>query len=272
MIWSTVCGSYTVYAIEDGHFFREPLEQFPNSDPAAWRIGNEGRLRLSVGCFFLTDGTRNILVDTGIGDHASFLGADARGGELISALAMLEIAPESIDAVIHTHLHIDHCGGDVSATGELLFPRASYWIHRRELDYWSTVESPVAKAAREVLGVIGERVEAIDSDTEVVAGLTAVETPGHTPGHVSVSLGSGHDRVFVTGDVTHHPVQVEHPEWAIPFDVDRQQATAQRRKVFDQLEGSGVLMAAGHYPRPGLGYVEDLDGQRFVAAVMVQVA
>jgi len=271
MIWSTACGSYTLYSIEDGWFWREPHEQFPGSDPEYW--SGHGKLRISMGCFLLTDGSRAVLIDSGIGTGADIVGADAVGGQLQQALALIGIAPDDIDTVVHTHLHLDHCGGDLNDERNPAFPRADYRIHRTELDYWKGADHPMAEGVREIIGGLSGRIDPVDADTEVAYGLTVVETPGHTPGHISLAVAALGSAAFITGDVTHHPAQVENPEWSIPADGDSEKATESRKKVFARLVGTGHLMASGHYPRPGMGFVESLGSRRmFVEAAPIQVA
>ena len=58
-------------------------------------------------------------------------------------------------------------------------------------------------------------------DKEVVPGITAVETPGHSPGHTSLVVQSGSSKVFVQGDVTHVPyLFARNPGWHLMFDQD----------------------------------------------------
>lgn len=280
MIWSMACGSYTLFAIEDGWFFRDPLVQFPDSDREIWRrnrqwLGEDGRIRISVGCFLLTDGSRAVMIDAGAGSDSSFLGDGASSGRMPQALAMVGVRPDDVRTVIHTHLHLDHIGGDRTATGEAYFENARHLVQTAELDYWMGAEGEAADRIRVVMsGLVEEgRVVTVDGEHAAAPGVTLIPTAGHTPGHQSVVVMSRRSRTFITGDVTHHPVQVSFPDWGIPFDVDPAQATRTRTRVFQDLAGSGSLMAAGHYPRPGMGYVEVVDGVRvFVTGTPLQVA
>lgn len=277
VIWSITCGSYTLYAIEDGWIIRSPHDVFPSADPAAWGPTDltDGKLRMTWGCFLVTDGTRSLMIDTGIGPLVAGLPGDgAVAGQLPQALAMIGVRPESISTVVHTHLHIDHCGGNLASNGRPFFPNATHRVHRRELDHWlhgST--APAAPAVQGVMQPLMEdgRVEPIDGDHELAPGVTVVETPGHTPGHVSVVVASQGTRAFIAGDLSHHPIQVPHPEWNPVYDLDPDQARTTRKRVFDQLVGTGTLFAAGHYPPPGIGYLESPDRPLFVSATAIQV-
>lgn len=277
MIWSMACGSHTLYAIEDGWFFRDPLAQFPDSDPEVWRRNPEwladGQIRISVGCFLLAGDAGVTMIDAGAGGDPTFLGAGAVTGRMPQALAMLGIRPQDVGTVVHTHLHLDHVGGDRAPSGEPFFPEARILVQRSELDHWAAAAGEQADRIRLVTAAVAGRLEAVDGEHQVAPGVTVVPTPGHTPGHQSVVVMSRGTRTFVSGDVTHHPVQATFPEWGIPFDTDREQARLTRERVFEEVAGKGTLLAAGHYPRPGLGYVETIDGTRvFVTGTPLQVA
>ncbi len=278
MIWSMPCGAYTVYAIEDGWFFREPSEMFPESDPDVWDAHPEwltdGQLRISLGCFLVVGGRSPVLIDAGAGGRPG-LPPGTESGHLPEALAMLAVSPADIETVIHTHLHLDHCGGDRTLSGAPFFPNARFVLQEAEVDYWLGAEGPGADAVREVmLGfVTDDRIEAVAGEREVLPGIIVEPTPGHTPGHQSVTIASLGTRTFITGDVTHHPAQVPDPSWGVPFDVDPGRARTTRERVFERLSGSGTVMAAGHYPRPGMGYVEVDDGVRvFIRGTALQEA
>ena len=267
MIWETRFGSITLFAIEDGWFHVQPTEWFPESDPSIWRthadyLTTDGRLRLSMGCFLLTGPDHWVLVDSGRGGPP--LATNESGtGQLPAALRTLSVDPADVRTVIHTHLHIDHFGGNLTLDRQLVFPNAQFYVHRRELDYWTTGPQRATSGVSEQLAPIIDagRLQLVDRDTEVVSGITMVETQGHTPGHMSVTAMSEGQRTFITGDVTHHPLQAEYPEWNSVLDVKPSTAAATLHRVFDSLT-SDTLLAAGHYPRPGLGHVTEDDPRR----------
>lgn len=96
----------------------------------------------------------------------------------------------------------------------------------------------------------------ITAGTPIAGRVSIIETPGHTPGHVSVVVDGGDgSRLLITGDVTHHPAQARHPEWNAGFDVDKPLAAETRHRVFAMLADEGWVQASGHYPRPGIGRV-----------------
>jgi glyoxylase-like metal-dependent hydrolase (beta-lactamase superfamily II) len=95
-----------------------------------------------------------------------------------------------------------------------------------------------------------------EAGKEVVPGITAMATYGHTPGHVSHIVSSGNAKVMVQADVTNVPLFVQNPGWFIQFDMDTAAAEATRRKFYDMLVAEKMLVQGFHYPFPSLGYVE----------------
>ncbi len=107
-----------------------------------------------------------------------------------------------------------------------------------------------------------DRVDFIDSDFEVLPGVTAIESFGHTPGHLTVTILSDGTRTLLGGDVSNHPFHVEHPYRGLPVDNDHELAGSTRDRIFEDLRGNGGTFVAGHYPMPGVGKIVTDDGVR----------
>ncbi|WP_245502965.1 MBL fold metallo-hydrolase [Rhizobium ruizarguesonis] len=105
-------------------------------------------------------------------------------------------------------------------------------------------------------------------EAEVFGELRTVPLPGHTPGHSGVMLHSGDDALFIWADIVHHAAfQFAHPEWGPAFDVDAIQASASRKRAFDQAAYDRILLAGMHLPFPGFGHIASENGKyRYVAA------
>jgi glyoxylase-like metal-dependent hydrolase (beta-lactamase superfamily II) len=110
------------------------------------------------------------------------------------------------------------------------------------------------------------RVTPYDWNKELISGITAVATVGHTPGHTSYVLASGSDKVYLQSDVTNHPdLFARNPGWHAFFDQDPKQAETTRRAVYDMVVAEKLLVQGFHYPFPGLGHVEkDGTGYRVI--------
>jgi glyoxylase-like metal-dependent hydrolase (beta-lactamase superfamily II) len=204
-------------------------EAFPaiHSDTAWW---------LPVNVTLLRTDDATLLVDTGAGPkpRAFFPDGDAR---LLDELARLGVAPEEVDVVVHTHLHIDHVGWDGA------FPNARYVVHEDDWAYF-TAESSLAERPHlreKVLPL--QRVERVTGETEIVPGVRVQPTPGHTPGHMSLRAGE----LAVLGDLAAHELQIVDPDLLFVNDMDPQQAAVTRRRVIEELADEGAVVIAGHF-------------------------
>lgn len=263
MTWKLDCGSYTVFVIEDGFYWRDPGPYDERASEHDWRfhpIREDGKARLNFGCYVITDGDRTVMVDAGIGEIDQ---PDMTAGLMPERFDELGLARDSVDTVIYSHMHYDHIGGS-QRNGQIVFPNARHLFHTKEWDYWKGVEDEFGKAAQDIMRPLfdADVVDFIDEDTEVLPGVTAVESFGHTPGHLTVSVMSDGTRTIIGGDLSNHPFQVEHPHWSLPVDNDHELAGLTRDRVFESIKDTETSFLAGHYPMPGIGKIVTDDGVR----------
>lgn len=263
MTWKLECGAYKLFIIEDGFYWRDPKTYYEGAGERDWRFhqtNEEGQVRLNFGCYVLTNGDHTIMIDAGIGEVAQ---EGMVAGLMPEAVDALGIERDSVETVVYTHMHYDHIGGSQQG-GEIVFPKARHLFHSKEWDHWKSVEDDFGTAARKIMKPLfdSDLVDFIDADTEVVPGITAVESFGHTPGHLSVSIISDGTRTIVGGDVSNHPFQVEHPHWSLPVDNDHEKAARTRDRIFEEIRDGGTTYVAPHYPMPGVGQIVTDDGVR----------
>lgn len=267
MTWKLDCGSYTLFVIEDGYYWRDPKTYYEDSTEHDWRFhprNDAGQARLNFGCYLITDGDRTVMIDAGMGAPPSTAPEGFITGLMPAAVDALGIDRGSVDTVIYTHMHYDHIGGSRDGSGNPIFPNAIHMFHEAEWAHWSTLKSDAGHAARKIVQpfIDADRISFLDGDTEVLPGVTAVEAFGHTPGHLTVSVISDGTRTLVGGDLSNHPFQVEHPDWSLPVDNDPVMAGRTRDRVFEEIRDSGTTFVAGHYPMPGVGTVVTDDTMR----------
>jgi glyoxylase-like metal-dependent hydrolase (beta-lactamase superfamily II) len=101
-----------------------------------------------------------------------------------------------------------------------------------------------------------------DGERSLTSEVTALHTPGHTPGSMSLLITSGDQRAILVGDAIAHPAQVEHPDWVFAFDFDGETAQQTRGQLLDRIEAEGLIVSACHFPEPGFGRVVRLEGRR----------
>lgn len=213
-----------------------------------------------------------ILIDTGSGPN--FM---ATAGRLADNLAGAGIAPEQVTKVLFTHGHPDHLWGTIDEFEDKpRFAKAAHLMADVEHDFWMSADAPsrmpadrasfVVAAQRNLKGVEGQ-LQRFKPGSEVVPGVAAVLTAGHTQGHVSFEVGGGPGPLVVLGDALTHPIiSFQHPDWRPAADHEPERAVATRKALLDRLATDKSLVIGFHLPFPGIGRVERKDGGfRFVA-------
>ena len=209
----------------------------------------------------LKTGDRVVLFDAGAGP--AFMTTTGKLAQNLDA-AGIDIA--SVTDVILTHAHPDHIWGVVDDFDELLFPEAAYHINRAEWDFWRAEETlarmPESRksfvvGARNRFTAIEERVTFFRDGAEIVSGVEAVATPGHTPGHTSFAVHGGGETVMVIGDaISNVAVSFERPDWHWGADVDQDLGAQTRFRLLDRLAADRARLIGFHLPYPGEGTVE----------------
>jgi glyoxylase-like metal-dependent hydrolase (beta-lactamase superfamily II) len=219
-----------------------------------------------MNCIVLRRDDQTVLFDTGAGSTMPGCGT------IQNSLAAAEITPESIDLVIHTHLHLDHVGGNLDANGKPAFPNARYCIGQTEWDFWNNAdtlasldrgelwklpdfEPAMADAVRKNVIAIRDRVHTFPDDGEPVPGVRAIPAFGHTPGHLAFEIDLGNETLFITADLVLSPFHVEHAQWFPAVDLDPDAAVRSRARVFNKAVEMNALVSGYHLPFPGLGRV-----------------
>ncbi|MFD7900890.1 MBL fold metallo-hydrolase [Kitasatospora sp. NPDC059747] len=201
-----------------------------------------GNLRLSVNAFFITDGTRSVLVDTGASDAWH----DPTMGLLHDALDEAGIDRAQITDVAITHRHVDHVSGLIAPDGSEAFAKLErVWI--------GAGDAPVFTGRLEPLR---DRVVPVSEKAVINDWTTAVPAPGHTPGHTVYDITSGTGRLLVWGDTVHVPtLQFDRPNVAWEYDGDQPRARAARAALLEQLAQPRRFVAGAHLDSPGIARV-----------------
>ena len=190
-------------------------------------------------------------------------------GRLLLDLQTAGVNKEDIDTVFLTHLHPDHVGWNVNNDGPTpvpSFPNARYVFHQDDWEafrpprdsevfgftFWEETLAPLEGA-----GVI----EPLSGEHSITSEITAILTPGHTPGSMSLAIDSGGEKALVMGDVFHGPPQVSEPSWVFAFDADPDTAVQSRSRMLDRAEAENAIMAICH--STGFGRVVSQEGRRY---------
>jgi len=211
-------------------------------------------------------GAKLIVMDTGTGE-ANLERSKGAGGQFHGNLKAAGIDRNAVDVVVISHFHGDHINGLLTPDNKLAFANAEVMVPSAEWKFWmddgEMSRAPAGrmadqfKNARRVFDALGRKVTQYDAGKEVAPGITAVATPGHTPGHTSYVVASGSGKLYVQADVTNVPqLFVRNPGWHAFFDQDAKLAEETRRKVYDMLVAEKMLVQGFHYPFPAVAYIE----------------
>ncbi len=229
-----------------------------------------GSFAIPVNNFFLRRGDKLILIDAGAGNTMQ-----PTLGKLPGSLRAMGVEPGAITHIVLTHLHPDHANGLVDDAGRPHYPNAEIVVHRTEFDFWLGPERAndpdrvKANRARSKINLAPylQRLRRVNSNEECL-GFTAVLAPGHTPGHTCWLLASSGGGFMAFGDVVHiAAIQIAHPDTAVTYDLDKEQAIASRKRILDMAASERLAIAGAHVDAPGFGYVvRKGTGYAFAAA------
>lgn len=198
----------------------------------------DGKMPSQILAFWVDFGDNEILFDAGL-----------RAGNIPSQLAENGVNPENVKTILLTHLHGDHYGGLVNAEGKAAFPNAQVYVSKPEYDYWvNELKNDGVISALKLY-----RVNQFAFGDEVVPGVRAIDTSGHTPGHVSFLVEHDGGKIIIAGDIMHfQTIQLPHPEVAVKYDVDPEKAVQSRKFLFDYAAQKHIAVAGMHITLPGV--------------------
>ena len=207
-------------------------------------------------CLYFNTGEHRVMVDVGAGDMTPHT------GKLLRNMKAAGLSPADIDTIIITHAHPDHVGGMLDNEGQPIYRHAQYYCWKDEWDFWRS-DAAAAQAperhvtlARKKLEPIQDRLSLLEREDEIVPGIRAVAAPGHTPGHMALSISSNGEQLLHVSDVVLYPLHLEHPTWVPVYDIIPEQAAITKHTIFDRAAEQHALVFAHHFPPfPNLGHV-----------------
>jgi glyoxylase-like metal-dependent hydrolase (beta-lactamase superfamily II) len=232
-------------------------------------LDDEGFLRVPYHPVLVRTADEFALVDAGTGPAL----AEEWGepvGRLREALRAADVEPDDVGLVLLSHAHPDHIGGltlEDEGGRRPVFPKARHVISRTELAFWMSDRVPdefagMASLARlhltplEGAGIL----DPIDGEQEFAPGIRVIPAPGHTPGHLAVSIYSGSESAIFVADAVIGETSFEYPDWSSRLEVDRAGAVETRRRLLDRAASDRSTVLGYHLWGPGL---VERRGQRY---------
>ncbi|MDA2806469.1 MBL fold metallo-hydrolase [Nocardiopsis suaedae] len=249
-----------------------PRTFFPEAPEAAWRkhgpwltpdfVDADADVVVSaIQTWLLRSEGRNILIDTGVGNHKERPYSPVwsrRESDFLGELARAGLAPEDVDLVVNTHLHVDHVGWNTRLAGREwvpTFPNATYLMPRADFDFWNPANGHTPRLGRGNQNVFEDSVAPVfdagqaqlwEDGHTIDADLRLEAAPGHTPGSSVVRLASRGDRALFVGDLVHSALQIVEPDANSCFCEDPAESRATRRRLLGEAADTRALLFPAH--------------------------
>lgn len=180
---------YTLYPLRLGTITRDKSNMT--------YMKNQGRVEdYPVIAWYVTDGSRKIVVDTGGSVPGERYQPYVRppDQELDAQLARLGVDCGEITDVILTHLHWDHAGSNH------FFKNATFYAQKAELQY-AVAPLEIQRGSYDIPLLFKTEYTVLDGDQELFEGLSVIVTPGHSPGSQCVLLDTERGPHLLAGDL-----------------------------------------------------------------------
>ncbi|HVP47745.1 MAG TPA: MBL fold metallo-hydrolase [Bryobacteraceae bacterium] len=236
----------------------------------------QNRISLGFNCYVIRTGDHSILIETGAGDKLdpkarARMGLPEAEPGLPEILAANGINPETIDIVVNTHLHFDHCGGNTCLSNggvKPAFPRARYYTRRGEWEHAHTrhVRDSVSyiDANYDPLVATGQ-MQLLDEDSEIAPGIWMRLAPGHNRDMMVVTATSASQTFCFFSDLVPTTAHVT-PSWVAAFDLFPLQTIDTKLHWLEEAARGNWLCGFGHDPEVAFARIEKV-GQSFAALV-----
>ncbi len=278
-------GDFTLTALTDGNFRLDGGAMFGVVPKPMWEkrapADEKNRIAMTMRPLLIErpgggrDGkAQRILIDAGCGDkmsekEAAIYGFD-RAFNLTHSLAQHGLTAADIDVVIASHLHFDHAGGFTEriAGGPVTprFPNARYFIRRAE--YEDATHPHERNRASYFLENFVPLVDAgvvtfNDGDGELVPGISAWRTGGHTMHHQLIKIESGGKTAVFTADLLPMAAHIDEP-WIMAYDLYPMDTLAYKRTFVREAIEREYVIFFEHDPNVAAGIIRDEGGRKRV--------
>lgn len=266
-------GDMQITALSDGTTPQKLNELLQNAKPGEIKQLMNANfqseiLECSVNAYLVKTGGRLILIDVGTSDvYGPAL------GHLTANLEKIGYKPEQIDAILLTHIHMDHIGG-LTKGNELTFPNADVYISKMDADYYlssSNKEKAPESMKRFFEGATSKlspiikagKLKTFEFGNEIFPGVLPIASPGHTPGHSFYALESKGQKIIFWGDImVSDVVQFADPSITSVYDYNMKEAMATRKKALADAAAKGYWVGISHSSFPGIGHISS-DGKKY---------
>jgi glyoxylase-like metal-dependent hydrolase (beta-lactamase superfamily II) len=267
-------GDFELTMFSDGNYWLDggPLYGIIPKPLWAKKVACDEKNRVVTGenSLLIRGGRQTVLVETGIGNKfderiRKVYEPEAR---LLDNLSAAGVAPDSIDIVINTHLHFDHCGWNtVRRDGRIVatFPRATYyapegeWRHgqkqylRDRVSYISDNYNPLIESGQMKL---------VKEDREIIPGVSVRTIPGHTRYMQVVMIESQGQKACYVSDLIPTAAHLD-LLWVMAYDLFPMETIENKKRFYDEAVPGRWLVIFTHDPAIPWGYVKEMGAGKY---------
>ncbi len=256
-------GPYQVHSLETGRFALDGGAMFGVIPKTLWNRSNPAddlnRISLALRILLLVGDNRVILVDTGIGEkfppkHQEMYAIDTESSNLKRSLAVHGLTPDDVTDVILTHLHFDHAGGATEfQDGKLVptFKHARYHVQQRNWD-WANQPSEKDRASylkeNFIPLVQAGQLNLLQGEGEILPGISAWLSDGHTIGQQLVKVSDGQQSVIYCADIIPTASHLALP-YIMGYDLQPLLTMEEKRRLLTQAAAENWVIVFEHDPQ-----------------------
>ena len=268
----TMLGEFELTVLTDGPYLLDGGAMFGVVPKVLWekraKPNERNQILLGTNTVVVRTGRHTVVIETGIGNKLPEKARAIFDAQqlLMQSFASAGIAPESVDVVINSHLHFDHCGWNRTRTADgrvvPTFPNARYFVHKDEVahghlqlerdavSYHSDNYDPlIANGQMTLLDLkAGET-------AGIVPGVSVEVFPGHTAQMMAVMLDSGGKRACYISDLVPTSAHLD-VTWVMGYDLDPITCIAERKRFLSRAIPEQWLVLFTHDHHQPMGYVE----------------
>lgn len=233
------------------------------------------RIPMATNCVLVRTAGRTALIDTGLGTKWATRERDLfalEGGTIVDSLAEVGVAPDAVDMVLYSHLHLDHAGGGTAwaprdpddsqadrspRVARPVFPRARYVAQRGEWeDALANHSTMKVTYLPENLHPLQEAsvLDLVEGDVEVLPGTRTLVTGGHTRFHQAITFSSGGQNAIYLGDIV-PTIRHLRPPYNMAYDLDPYQTMERKRELLERACEEEWLVLWDHDPEIAVGRI-----------------
>ena len=269
-------GDFELSLVSDGTYRMDGGAFFGVVPKTLWsrkkKADENNCIRSGLNCLVVRGEDGTVLIETGVGDKLDEkrfrLHGIERQHSLAEDIAGRGIGPDSIDLVINTHLHFDHCGGNTrwkDGQAVPVFPRARYVVQRGEwehghlrlerdrVSYLDENYDPLVNSGRMTL---------LDGDTTLAPGIAVRVYPGHTRHMQVVLIQSGGKTCAYLGDLVPSSAHLN-PTWVMAYDLFPLETIESKKRILAQAAAEQWLCVFVHDAENPWGYVRPAEGGKY---------